>query len=128
MPSIKLPFLLLFISIYTLVLFRAAGAIGVNWGTAASHPLPPEKVVALLKANRITKVKLFDADPKALQALAGSNIEVIVGIPNFMLHGLNSSFKAAQNWVHDNLTRFVSEGTATVRIQYVNLSLFGYYV
>ncbi|XP_021720986.1 glucan endo-1,3-beta-glucosidase 9-like [Chenopodium quinoa] len=94
-------------------------AIGVNWGRNASHPLPPTKVVQLLKYNNITKVRLFEADPFVLQALQGSKIEVILGIPNSMLPRLNSSLKVAQSWVHDNLTRFLSDSSPKVRIQYI---------
>lgn len=94
------------------------GAVGVNWGTTASHPLSPPKVVELLKSNNITKVKLFDADPAVLEALSGSNIYVTVGIPNSMLRSINSSRKAAQSWVHDNLTRYFSDGGGGVRIEY----------
>ncbi|GLU11922.1 hypothetical protein SLE2022_286400 [Rubroshorea leprosula] len=96
-----------------------AGAIGLNWGTMSSHPLPPSKVVELLKANEITKVRLFDADPLVLQALSASNIAVTVGIPNSMLKTLNSSRKAAESWVHDNVTRYFSHGSNGVRIEYV---------
>ncbi|XP_057954273.1 glucan endo-1,3-beta-glucosidase 9 [Malania oleifera] len=95
-------------------------SIGVNWGATASHPLPPSQAVALLKSNNISKVKLFDADPLVLQALAGSSIGVAVGIPNSMLRNLNSSKKAAQSWVHDNVTRYLSNGgSAGVRIEYI---------
>ncbi|XP_024011723.1 glucan endo-1,3-beta-glucosidase 9 [Eutrema salsugineum] len=95
-----------------------AGAVGVNWGTDASHPLPPSKVVELLKSNGIAKVKLFDADPKVLGALSGSNIGVTVGIPNSMIKSLNASRKAAESWVHDNVTRYFDGGNR-VRIEYV---------
>ena len=98
-------------------------SIGVNWGRNASHPLPPSQVVQLLKLNNVAKVRLFEADPFVLQALQGSKIEVILGIPNSMLPKLNSSFKAAQSWVHDNLTRYLSDSSPKVRIQYV-FSLF----
>ncbi|KAK9279811.1 hypothetical protein L1049_013493 [Liquidambar formosana] len=94
-------------------------AIGVNWGTTASHPLPPPQVVELLKSNNITKVKLFDADPLVLQALSGSNIAVTVGISNSMLRSLNSSKKVAESWVHDNVTRYFSNGGTGVRIEYI---------
>ncbi|KAJ8440211.1 hypothetical protein Cgig2_023976 [Carnegiea gigantea] len=93
--------------------------IGVNWGRNASHPLPPSKVVELLKANNVTRVRLYDADPSALEALSGSRIQAMVGIPNFMLRTFNSSFKAAQSWVHKNLTRYFSSGSSKIRIQYV---------
>ena len=102
---------------------RVVGAIGVNWGTAASHPLPPPKVVELLKSNNIPRVKLFDADPVVLQSLSGSNIHVTLGIPNSMLRSLNSSKKAAESWVHDNLTRYYSDAASGIRIEYV-LPLF----
>ncbi|VVB16461.1 unnamed protein product [Arabis nemorensis] len=95
-----------------------AGAVGVNWGTEASHPLPPSKVVELLKSNGIAKVKLFDADPKVLQALSGSNVGVTVGIPNSMIKSLNASRKVAESWVHDNVTRYFNGGNR-VRIEYV---------
>ncbi|KAI3461676.1 hypothetical protein Pfo_018339 [Paulownia fortunei] len=115
-PIFRFISLLLVVSLSSLA--KVEG-VGVNWGTAASHPLPPQEVMELLKANNIAKVKLFDADPLVLQSLSGSNIHVTVGIPNSMLRSLNSSLKAAESWVHDNLTRFVSDGASRVLIDYV---------
>ncbi|OAY71200.1 Glucan endo-1,3-beta-glucosidase 8 [Ananas comosus] len=46
--------------------------IGVNWGTMMSHPMHPATVAAMLHSNGIAKVKLFDADPWTVAALAGS--------------------------------------------------------
>ncbi|XP_065873054.1 glucan endo-1,3-beta-glucosidase 9 [Euphorbia lathyris] len=108
----------IFLSSVGAIVYTAA-AIGVNWGTTASHPLPPAKVMELLKLNNMSKVKLFDADPPLLQALSGSSIGVTVGIPNSMLKSLNSSKKAAEIWVHDNVTRYFSAGSSKVRIEYV---------
>ncbi|KAB2607152.1 glucan endo-1,3-beta-glucosidase 9-like [Pyrus ussuriensis x Pyrus communis] len=100
--------------------FSTCGSIGVNWGTTASHPLPPTKVVELLKSNNVTKVKLFDADPGVLGALSGSKLSVTVGIPNALLKSLNASKKAAESWVHDNVTRYVPNGGGGgVKIEYV---------
>ncbi|PWA65819.1 Glycoside hydrolase, catalytic domain-containing protein [Artemisia annua] len=53
-----------------------------------------------------------------LQALSGSDIDVTVGVPNDMLKVLNGSVKAAQSWVHDNLTRYVTGGGKT-RVEYI---------
>lgn len=94
-------------------------SIGVNWGTEVSHPLPPSKVVELLEASNISKVKLFDTSPEILESLSGSNIDVTVGIPNSMLRSLNSSLKTAESWVHDNLTRYFSDGTSRFRIEFI---------
>ncbi|KAJ8769766.1 hypothetical protein K2173_007626 [Erythroxylum novogranatense] len=116
-PNLCLLFLLVAATISTLGF--SSEAIGVNWGTAASHPLSPPKVVQLLKSNNITRVRLFDSNPLVLQALSGSNIGVTVGIRNSLLRRLNSSRKAAENWVHDNVTRYFSSDSSGVRIEYV---------
>ncbi|XP_023512981.1 glucan endo-1,3-beta-glucosidase 9 [Cucurbita pepo subsp. pepo] len=117
-PNLCLIFFFFFINLSALS-FSPASAVGFNWGTAASHPLPPVKVVDLLNSNNITKIKLLDPNPLVLQALSGSNVQVTVGIPNLMLKILNSSRKAAESWVHDNVTRYLSGGAGGVRIEYI---------
>ncbi|CAM8876302.1 unnamed protein product [Rhodiola kirilowii] len=89
--------------------------IGVNWGTMASHPLPPNIVVKMLKDNGVTKVKLFDADSWTVSALAGSGMEVIVGIPNNQLAELSSSYRHAKNWVKENVTTHLYNGGVDIR-------------
>ncbi|KAA3472782.1 glucan endo-1,3-beta-glucosidase 8 [Gossypium australe] len=90
--------------------------LGVNWGTMASHKLPPKTVVQMLKDNGIKKVKLFDADSTTMDALAGSDIEVMVAIPNDQLLAMNS-YKRAKDWVRRNVTRYNFGGG--VNIKYV---------
>ncbi|KAF9592066.1 hypothetical protein IFM89_011816 [Coptis chinensis] len=89
--------------------------IGVNWGTMATHQLPPKTVVQMLQANGINKVKLFDAAQNTMNALAGSGIEVMVAIPNDQLASM-TSYKRAKQWVSRNVTRFNFNG---VNIKYV---------
>lgn len=119
----RLFLLLLAVTVKLCLTGKTVGAVGVNWGTEASHPLPPSKVVELLKSNGIAKVKLFDADPKVLRALSGSNIGVTVGIRNSMIKSLNASRKVAESWVHDNVTRYFNGGNR-VRIEYLLLLPF----
>ncbi|GER47592.1 glucan endo-1 3-beta-glucosidas [Striga asiatica] len=94
----------------------AVGGIGANWGSQSSHRLRPEIVVRMLRENGIQKVKLFDADYDTLRALAGSGIQVMVGIPNDMLSTLAGSSKAAERWVSQNVTHHLSRN---VMIRYV---------
>ncbi|RLN19388.1 glucan endo-1,3-beta-glucosidase 8-like [Panicum miliaceum] len=94
----------------------AAGALGVNWGTMATHRLPSGIVVRMLEDNGIRKVKLFDADPGPMDALAGSGIEVMVGIPNNMLD-MMTDYGTAKDWVHQNVSRYNFDGG--VNIKYV---------
>lgn len=79
--------------------------LGVNWGTQATHKLPPDTVVKMLKDNGIQKVKLFDADETTMSALAGTGIEVMVAIPNNQLADMNS-YDRAKQWVKKNVTRY----------------------
>ncbi|WOK92701.1 hypothetical protein Cni_G01392 [Canna indica] len=99
-----------------LCLLECVCGIGANWGTQASHLLPPGTVVQMLKDNGIDKVKLFDAEDGALGALAKSGIQVMVGIPNDMLAGLAAEEKAAERWVSKNVSKYINDG---VDIRYV---------
>ncbi|CAI0384028.1 unnamed protein product [Linum tenue] len=93
-----------------------ANGLGVNWGTMATHMLPPKTVVQRLKDNGFQKVKLFDADSTTMNALAGSNIEVMVAIPNDQLQAM-TDYGNAQEWVKRNISRFNFNGG--VNIKYV---------
>lgn len=97
------------------MLMDAVSGIGVNWGTQATHPLPPSTVVRMLKDNGFDKVKLFDADSKILSALANSGIQVMVGIPNDMLASLANSVQVAENWVAKNVSSHVSSNGVDIR-------------
>ncbi|KAJ3673209.1 hypothetical protein LUZ60_006583 [Juncus effusus] len=82
---------------------------GCNWGTRASHPLPGDIIVRLLQDNGFGKVKLFEADPLALQALGRSGVEVMLGIPNEFLAPLAASVQAAESWVMQNVSAYISK-------------------
>ncbi|KAL5547160.1 hypothetical protein UlMin_006847 [Ulmus minor] len=90
--------------------------LGVNWGTQATHKLPPKTVVQMMKDNGIEKVKLFDADASTMSALAGSGLEVMVAIPNDQLAVMNR-YDRAKEWVKRNVTRYNFNGG--VNIKYV---------
>ena len=102
------------VSVFILLVNSVSG-IGANWGTQASHSLPPETVVNMLKDNGIQKVKLFDADYGALRALGKTQIEVMVGIPNELLASLASSVKAAEKWVAKNVSEHITTNNVNIR-------------
>ncbi|CAG7910970.1 unnamed protein product [Brassica rapa] len=108
-------FIFLCITISSLSFFSSnVSALGVNWGTMATHQLPPKTVVQMLKDNNVQKVKLFDADTNTMVALAGSGIEVMVAIPNDQLKAMGS-YNRAKDWVRRNITRFNDD----IKIKYV---------
>jgi Glycosyl hydrolases family 17 len=94
--------------------FAFVESLGMNWGTMATHPLPPKIVVQLLKDNGIQKVKIFDANSVTMSALAGSGIEVMVAIPNNMLNTM-TDYKAAKKWVDKSVTRYNFDGGVNIK-------------
>ncbi|GMQ02593.1 hypothetical protein CsSME_00048740 [Camellia sinensis var. sinensis] len=106
------------VSMLLLLLAMVVGSvsgIGANWGTQATHPLPHSTVVQMLKDNGFQTVKLFDADSNTLNALSGSGLEVMVGIPNDMLDTLANSVAAAEKWVEKNVSVHVSSNKVDIR-------------
>ncbi|KAG4125578.1 hypothetical protein ERO13_D10G104933v2 [Gossypium hirsutum] len=109
-----------FLWAYILLFFPAsivAQGLGANWGVIASHPLDPKIVVNILKDNGIKKVKLFHAEHDILTALSGTDIEVMVGIPNHSLESLSEKYSVAQAWVKANITAYM--GKKGVNFKYV---------
>jgi len=96
--------------------------LGINWGALASHTLNPNIVVNMLKDNGFKKVKLFDADPWTVSTLSGTNIEVMVGIPNDQLSKFAGSSSSAEDWVKENITKHLRGRHETVNIRYITLS------
>ncbi|XP_075081976.1 glucan endo-1,3-beta-glucosidase 8-like [Nicotiana tabacum] len=99
------------------MLTRCWGSVGVNWGTMATQQLPPKSVVKMLKDNGFDKVKLFEADDSILNALVGTDIQVMLAIPNYMLHDMSADPLMATAWVQENVSAYVYTGV--VKIRYV---------
>lgn len=84
-------------------MFSVDAFIGVNIGTELSDMPHPTQVVALLKAQQIRHVRLYDSDRGMLVALANTGIQVIITIPNEQLLGIGQSNSTAANWVSQNV-------------------------
>uniref|UniRef100_A0A7N2KKN5 glucan endo-1,3-beta-D-glucosidase n=1 Tax=Quercus lobata TaxID=97700 RepID=A0A7N2KKN5_QUELO len=92
----------------------AAQSIGVNYGTVADNLPPATDVITLYTTNGIGKMRIFDPNQATLQALKGSNIEVIVGVVNNDLQGLATSPATANTWVQTNIIPYPD-----VKISYI---------
>lgn len=77
--------------------------IGVNIGTELADMPHPTQVVALLKAQQIRHVRLYNADRAMLLALANTGIKVAISVPNEQLLGIGQSNSTAANWVAQNV-------------------------
>ncbi|MED6179743.1 hypothetical protein PIB30_003543 [Stylosanthes scabra] len=90
------------VSAVTVLSFSSHGIIifnfdqGVNIGTYVSEMPSPKEIVALLKAQGIQHVRLYDADQSILIALANTGIHVTVSVPNDQLLGIGQSNATAK--------------------------------
>lgn len=114
MERMRFPKWVLLVVFLGCIWFEIVKGLGVNWGTQATHKLPPKTVVQMLKDNGIQKVKLFDADSSTMSALSGSGLEVMVAIPNDQLSVMNS-YDRARNWVKRNVTRYNFNGGVNIK-------------
>lgn len=82
----------------------------------------PSEVIALLKSREIARVRLYDPNHDALQALQGSGIEVILGTLNQDLQNLGTDISFATTWVQENVIpyseavtfRYISAGNEVI--------------
>ncbi|KAK6945236.1 Glycoside hydrolase family 17 [Dillenia turbinata] len=93
---------------------NAEAQIGVNYGMIGNNlPTKPD-VISLYKQYNIRRMRLFWPDADALQALGGSDIEVVLGVANENLPDLASSQNSANTWVQNNVINYPN-----VRIKYI---------
>ncbi|KAI3955473.1 hypothetical protein MKW92_006765 [Papaver armeniacum] len=83
-----------------------AGNVGVNYGRRGNNLPSPTEVVKLLRSRNVDRVRLFSPDTDALDALRGSGIQVVLGVPNPDVQRIGNDPESARNWVNDNVLAF----------------------
>ncbi|KAL3613746.1 hypothetical protein CASFOL_041820 [Castilleja foliolosa] len=86
--------------------FPAAFPLGVNYGQIANNLPHPESVVPLVKSIGVTRLKLYDADPRVLKAFANTGVEFIVSVSNENLARFRDP-KQALAWVKSNVQAYL---------------------
>ncbi|KAF3955676.1 hypothetical protein CMV_019127 [Castanea mollissima] len=82
-----------------------AQSVGVCYGKNGNNLPTDGEVVDLYKSNGIGSMRIYDPDQTTLNALKGSNIELIIGILNNNLQALTDA-TAATNWVQNNIRNY----------------------
>ncbi|KAH7572067.1 hypothetical protein JRO89_XS04G0196800 [Xanthoceras sorbifolium] len=77
--------------------------IGVCYGMLGNNLPAATDVINLYKKYGIGKMRLFDPNPEALNALRGSGIQVTLGIRNEDLPNLAASPEAVMTWFKTNV-------------------------
>ncbi|KAF6167466.1 hypothetical protein GIB67_031667 [Kingdonia uniflora] len=72
--------------------------LGINYGQVGNNLPPPEKVLQLFSALKITKTRIYDTNPEILKSFAQSGIEIIVTVENEMM-GVVINPQQAVQWV-----------------------------
>nr|AAA84741.1 1,3-beta-D-glucan glucanohydrolase [Solanum tuberosum] len=101
--------------IFYLLLNR--GSIRCCYGMMGNNLPSHSEVIQLYKSRNIGRLRLYDPNHGALNALRGSNIEVILGLPNVDLKHIASGMEHARWWVQKNVKDFWPD----VKIKYIAL-------
>lgn len=78
------------------------------YGTKGDNLPPAQEVISMFDQYGIQKIRLYDPYQGALQALRGSNIEVMLGVENDRLQYISSSQDEANSWVQSNVVSYGS--------------------
>ncbi|KAG8053972.1 hypothetical protein GUJ93_ZPchr0001g30627 [Zizania palustris] len=81
-------------------------SIGVCYGVIGNNLPSASDVVQLYKSKGIGAMRIYFADTNALQALSGSNIDLIMDVGNENLGALASDPSSASTWVQNNIQAF----------------------
>ncbi|KAI7730650.1 hypothetical protein M8C21_001003, partial [Ambrosia artemisiifolia] len=84
----------------------------VNYGRIANNLLPPFQVPKFLKSSDIYRVKIYDAEPEVLQASAGTDIKIIIGLENIYLQRMCDP-QQAKTWIQQNVQPFLLQTKIT---------------
>ncbi|MFQ6669960.1 hypothetical protein Gotur_035003 [Gossypium turneri] len=107
--------MLLLLSGLLLAIFKTTGAeVGVCYGMKANNSPPAAEVIDLFKQKGIKRMRLYDPNPDALQALGGTNIELLLDLPSANLESVAASQANADQWVEDNIKKY-----NTVNFRYI---------
>uniref|UniRef100_A0A7N2M2U6 glucan endo-1,3-beta-D-glucosidase n=2 Tax=Quercus lobata TaxID=97700 RepID=A0A7N2M2U6_QUELO len=83
-----------------------AAKIGVCYGTVGNNLPSPGEVIDMYKQYNFGRMRLYNQNQDALQALRGTKIELMLGVPNEELQRIASSQDHANTWIQNNVQKY----------------------
>ncbi|CAG7905454.1 unnamed protein product, partial [Brassica rapa] len=109
--------LLIFRFLLASFLDTEAGQIGVCYGKIGNNLPHPVDVVAFYRQRNIHLMWLYDPDQEVLTALNGSNLELLLDVPNSDIQRIASNQSEADTRVRNNVRNY----TKGVRFRYISV-------
>ncbi|KAK7264062.1 hypothetical protein RJT34_31665 [Clitoria ternatea] len=102
-----MPTMLILVGIILSIGLQLPGAqsIGACYGVNGDNLPSKQEVVDLYKSNGISGMRIYGPDGDTLEALKGSNIELIIDVPRETLQVL-TDVSAANDWVNEFITPY----------------------
>ncbi|KAL3534757.1 hypothetical protein ACH5RR_003218 [Cinchona calisaya] len=86
--------------------FIGVQSMGVCYGLNGNNLPSKQDVINLYNRNGIQKMRIYGPDPEVLNALRGTNIEVLVDVPNENIRFIANDASTAANWVQNNIKNY----------------------
>jgi len=88
--------------------YAVTESIGVCYGQLGDSLPSKQEVVDLYKSNGIDKMRIYFPEPETLEALKGSDIEVIMDVARESLQSMTDQ-NAAMDWVNTNIVPYAQD-------------------
>ncbi|XP_058733656.1 glucan endo-1,3-beta-glucosidase-like [Vicia villosa] len=108
-------FSFVFLMLIGLETTATAHSIGVCYGRVANNLPPADEVIDLFQSSGIGRMRIYDPDHATLQALRGSNIELVIGTRNEDIKSIAKSVSVATEWIQINILKYSQD----VKFRYI---------
>ncbi|XP_057475407.1 lichenase-like [Actinidia eriantha] len=107
--------IMLLLGVFMANLEPTGAAVGVCYGMLGNNLPSAGDVIALYRSQNIKRMRIYDPNQAALNALRGSGIELLLGVPNSDLESLSTNPSNANSWVQRNVRNYWPD----VRFRYI---------